>query len=133
MFRGRFGISDVAQQIVGGFLLSAPFVVTEEVWLLAAAMSWVQTGITIFMVFAIGYGTLYQADADRDPDAEADVGGVPLRFVSLVTISYVSVATLAFVFSAPETFGATPMTTIKAISIGAMFSVVGAATADTVF
>ncbi|MFB6121969.1 MAG: DUF2391 family protein [Haloferacaceae archaeon] len=132
MLRGRFGVSDVAQQVVGGFLLSAPFVVTEEVWLLAASMNWLQTTITVFMVFAVGYGTLYRADADRDPDAEAEVGGVPLRFVSLVAISYASVFTLAFVFAAPETFGATPGTTAKAIGIGTMFSVVGAATADSV-
>ncbi|MFC6989458.1 DUF2391 family protein [Haloplanus sp. GCM10025708] len=133
MIRGRFGVSDVAQQIVGGFLLSAPFVVTEEVWLLAASMNWIRTAITVFIVFAIGYGTLYRADADRDPDAEAEVGGIPLRFVSLVVISYASVTTLAFVFAAPGTFGATPATTAKAISIGSMFSVIGAATADSVF
>jgi len=41
------------------------------------------------------------------------------------------VAILAFVLSAPTTFDATDATTIRAISIGAIFSVVGAATADS--
>lgn len=131
--RRIFGVDDVAQQIVGGFILSAPFVVTEEVWHLAAAMSWIQWVITVFMVFTIGYGTLYRATEDRDADREESIGGLPLRFVSLIIISYLSVSILAFVFSAPATFGAGGMTTVKAISIGAIFSVVGAATADTVF
>ncbi|MFB6133856.1 MAG: DUF2391 domain-containing protein, partial [Halanaeroarchaeum sp.] len=49
-----------------------------------------------------------------------------------------SVAILAFAFTAPRTFldGTTAhvaATTLKAISVGAIFSVVGAATADSVF
>ncbi len=128
----RFGIDDVAQQIVGGFILSAPFVVTEEVWTLAASMNGLQTAITIFMVLAIGYGTLYRAE-DREADTERAIAGVPLRFLSLLIISYTSVIILAFVFDAPATFGATPFTTFKAICIGAIFSVVGAATADSLF
>jgi uncharacterized membrane protein len=128
-----FGLDDLAQQIVGGFILSAPFVVTEEVWNLAASMDWLQWAITVVMVVAIGYGTLYRADDDRDADREESIAGLPLRFVSLMLISYLSVATLAFVFDAPETFGATPASTVKAISIGAIFSVVGAATADSLF
>lgn len=131
--RRIFGVDDVAQQVVGGFILSAPFVVTEEVWHLAAAMGWVQLAITVFMVVTIGYGTLYRATEDRDADREESIGGLPLRFVSLIIISYLSVAILAFVFAAPWTFGAGPVTTVKAISIGAIFSVVGAATADTIF
>jgi len=132
--RGRiFGVDDVAQQVVGGFILSAPFVVTEEVWSLAAGMSWLQWAVTVFMVFAIGYGTLYQADDDRDAEREESIAGLPVRFVSLLFISYSSVAMLAFVFAAPATFDATIATTAKAISIGAIFSVVGAATADSVF
>ncbi len=128
----RFGIDDIAQQIVGGFILSAPFVVTEEVWLLAASMSNLQSAITVIMVGAIGYGTLYQAE-DRDADSERGISGVPFRFLSLLVISYASVAILAFVLDAPATFAATPQATFKAIGIGAVFSVIGAATADSLF
>lgn len=128
-----FGLDDVAQQVVGGFILSAPFVVTEEVWSLATTMNWMQWAITVLMVLGIGYGTLYRANDDRDPDAERAVLGIPLRFVSLVLIAYLSVTVLAFVFNAPETFDAAPATTLKAISIGAIFGVVGAATADSLF
>ncbi|WP_049937858.1 DUF2391 family protein [Haloplanus natans] len=148
--RRRFKLADTAQQVVGGFLLAGPFVVTEEVWTLAANMSWLQTLLTVGIVFGIGYGALYKAD-DRNPEAETEVGGVPLRFVSLVLVSYCSVLTLAIAFGAPGTFIAesggdrvvgvggvsvpleTVAVTVKAVSVGAVFSVVGAATADSLF
>jgi uncharacterized membrane protein len=145
----RYRLADTAQQIVGGFLLAGPFVVTEEVWVLAAGMSWLQTAITFGIVLAIGYGALYKAD-DRDPDSESEVGGVPVRFLSLVAVSYGSVLALALAFGAPATFvgdaGGPPVgvagvgldlraaeVTLKAVSVGSVFSVVGAATADSLF
>lgn len=131
--RKRFRVADIAQQAVGGFLLAGPFVVTEEVWILAGNMTAIHTALTVMIVAAIGYGALYKADRDRDPDAEAEVGGVPLRFVSLLIVAFGSVAILATVFGAPNTFDATPMTTVRAISVGAIFSVIGAATADSLF
>ena len=128
-----FGFDDLTQQIVGGFILSGPFVVTEEVWNLAAAMNGIQWVLTVLVVFGIGYGALYRVDDDRDPDEEGSIAGLPIRFISLVFVSYLSVTILAFVFGAPGTFGATGATAGKAISIGAIFSVVGAATADSLF
>ncbi|WP_435065244.1 DUF2391 family protein [Halobaculum sp. EA56] len=138
----RYALADSAQQIVGGFLLAGPFVVTEEVWTLAGSMAWFQALGTVAIVFAIGYGALYKADDERDPDREAEVAGVPVRFISLVLVSYLSVVILALAFDAPNTFlaeeygsGTMPQlfVTLKAVSVGAVFSVVGAATADSVF
>jgi len=143
--RRRYRIADTAQQVVGGFLLAGPFVVTEEVWVLAANMTGYHAAAVAAIVFAIGYGALYQADADRDIETEAEVAGVPIRFVSLMIVAFGSVATLATVFTAPNTFlvegGILPdptrlavaLTTLKAVSVGAIFSVVGAATADSVY
>ncbi|SFR32502.1 DUF2391 family protein [Halogeometricum limi] len=141
----RFKLTDTAQQVVGGFLLAGPFVVTDEVWALAVGMEWYQAVVTVGIVFAIGYGTLYKADDDRDPDREVDVAGIPLRFVSLIIVAYLSVVMLALAFDAPATlipnhvdpaeitFEFQVVTTLKATSIGAVFSVIGAATADSVF
>ncbi|MXR40278.1 DUF2391 family protein [Halobaculum sp. WSA2] len=138
----RYAFADSAQQIVGGFLLAGPFVVTEEVWVLAGSMEWFQALGTVAIVLGIGYGALYKADDDRDPDREAEVAGVPVRFISLVAVSYLSVLILALAFDAPETFlaeeyGSGTMAqaavTLKAVSVGSVFSVVGAATADSVF
>jgi uncharacterized membrane protein len=134
-----FRLADTAQQVVGGFLLAGPFVVTEEVWVLAENMTWAHAAVTTTIVVAIGYGALYEADDDRDPDREAEVAGIPLRFVSLMTVSFGSVAVLALTLTAPSTFLADLATperarvTVRAISVGAIFSVVGAATADSVF
>ncbi|NHX39922.1 MULTISPECIES: DUF2391 family protein [Haloarcula] len=145
MGRRRYRVADTAQQLVGGFLLAGPFVVTEEVWVLAENMSWYHAVLVVGIVFAIGYGALYKADADRDVDTEAEVAGIPVRFVSLMFVAFGSVAILAMAFTAPDTFlvnggillDPTPMavtlTTLKAITVGAIFSVVGAATADSVF
>jgi len=147
--RRRFALSDTVQQVVGGFLLAGPFVVTEEVWVLAGSMSSLQAVATVVIVFGIGYGALYKAD-DRDPDREPEVGGVPVRFISLIGVAYVSVLVLALAFDAPGTFldpsGAASVgpvaiavdwgtvgTTLKAVSIGSVFSVIGAATADSIY
>jgi len=136
----NFRLADSAQQIVGGFLLAGPFVVTEEVWLLAGNMSLLQAFATVGLVFGIGYATLYKADTNRDPDNEQNVAGIPVRFISLMCVSFGSVAILATLFDAPDTFlehaesnAEIALTTFKAISVGSVFSVVGAATADSVF
>jgi len=137
--RPKFRLADSAQQIVGGFLLAGPFVVTEEVWTLAGSMSDLQGILTVTIVSLIGYAALYRADTKRDPDSEQQVAGIPIRFISLLVVSFGSVAILALVFDAPATFLgdelSTPVlveTTFKAISVGSVFSVVGAATADSV-
>ncbi|MFW6083365.1 MAG: DUF2391 family protein [Thermoplasmatota archaeon] len=129
----RFSLADFAQQMVGGFLLAGPFVVTEEVWKLAENLHWYHPIFTILIVFGIGYGALYKADEERDSDKEADIVGIPVRFISLLFVSYLSVSVLIFVFGANTTFGATRLTVIKVISIASVFSVIGAATADSVF
>lgn len=138
----RYAVTDTFQQAVGGFLLAGPFVVTQEVWDLAIGMAWYQALVTAGLVFAIGYAALYRADSDRDPDREAEVAGVPVRFLSLVSVSYLSVLVLALAFDAPGTF-LVPLfgddlrtiawVTVKAASVASVFSVIGAATADSLF
>ncbi|WP_135667354.1 DUF2391 domain-containing protein [Halorhabdus rudnickae] len=137
--RRRYRLADTAQQIVGGFLLAGPFVVTEEVWGLAGEMTIWHGMATAILVAIIGYGALYQADDGRDPDTEAEVAGLPVRFLSLLGVAFGSVAVLALLLNAPASFlsgerTATQVaTTLKVISVGAIFSVVGAATADSIF
>mgnify|MGYP006296034125 CR=1 FL=1 len=133
MRRPRFRPADVAQQIVGGLLLAGPFVVTEEVWSLASEMTLSHTALAVLAVLVIGYSALYKADKDRDVERESDFLGIPLRFISLLIVAFGSVTVLSFLLTAPATFGATHMGTVTAISIGSMFSVVGAAAADSLF
>ncbi|MCF2208183.1 MULTISPECIES: DUF2391 family protein [Halobacterium] len=141
MSGNRYAYADTVQQVVGGVLLAGPFVVTEEVWLLASRMQWYHSTIVVGVVAAIGYSALYTADDGRDPDREADVGGVPVRFVSLMVVSFGSVLALSVVLTAPTTFAAelgvgssvavVGVLAAKAASVSALFSVVGAATADS--
>lgn len=137
--REKHKLADTAQQIVGGFLLSGPFVVTQEVWELALNMTVFHNVFLICIVAAIGYGGLYGADNDRDPGREAAVAGVPVRFISVLVVAFGSVGTLAIAVTAPDQFlGGIPLTdrivvTFRGISVGAVFSVVGAVTTDSLF
>jgi uncharacterized membrane protein len=135
----RFRLADLAQQFVGGFLLSGAFVVTEEVWVLARNLPPANSVIVVGVVAVIGYAALYRADTTHDAERERDIGGVPVRFLSLMFVSFGSVTVLALALNAPNTFlseisGIRKLVvTAQAIAIGAIFSVVGAATADSVF
>lgn len=132
-FWKRFHPTDAAQQVIGSILLAGPFVVTEEVWNLSRNMDPLQVGVAVLFVLVVGYGALYKADRDREPEKEAKLLGVPTRWISLMVVTYSSVALLIFLFSAPETFNASLWTTVKAVSVGAIFAVIGAATADSLF
>ena len=137
--RRKHKLADTAQQIVGGFLLSGPFVVTQEVWLLAQNMTVFHSLFLVAAVMAIGYGGLYGADNDRDPAREAAVLGVPVRFVSVMIVAFGSVTMLAFAITAPDLFlteldpNNRALVTFQAISVASIFSVVGAVTTDSLF
>jgi uncharacterized membrane protein len=136
--RQKHKLADTAQQIVGGFPLAGPFVVTEEVWLLARNMTAYHSLFLVGIVAAMGYGGLYGAD-DRDPTREAAFLGVPVRFISVMIVAFGSVTVLAFAITAPDLFlddlnARTRMyVTSQAIRVAAIFSVVGAVTTDSLF
>src|SRR6056297_320678 len=115
--RRKHKLADTAQQLVGGFLLAGPFVVTEEVWSLAKSMNTIQGLLTVAVVFAIGYASLYKANDDRDVDAEQEVGGIPLRFISLMLVSFGSVTILALLFDAPDVFVGGSLLSLSTIEI----------------
>ncbi len=127
-----FAISDLTQQVLGGYLLAGPFVVTEEVWMLAGNMTVFHSLITVLMVILIGSASLYKADKSRDIEEEGEIVMVPVRLVSLILVAYLSVGSLIFVLNAVEFFGATPFVAFKTMSVGAIFSVVGAAAVDSI-
>jgi uncharacterized membrane protein len=137
--RQKHKLADTAQQIVGGFLLAGPFVVTQEVWMLARNMTIFHSLFLVGVIMAIGYGGLYGADNDRDPRREAVFVGVPVRFISVMLVAFGSVTVLAFAITAPDLFlgdlSPTDRTyaTLQAISVASIFSVVGAVTTDSLF
>lgn len=100
---------------------------------MAKAMQNYQSGILVGLVLAIGYAALYGADENRDPDAEVHILGIPVRYLSLILISYVAVVLLILLLSGHSTYQATTVETLRVVSIAAVSSVIGAATADSVF
>lgn len=137
--RQKHKLADTAQQIVGGFLLAGPFVVTQEVWLLARNMTVFHSLFLVVSIMVIGYGGLYGADNDRNPRLEAAIFGVPVRFISVMLVAFGSVGMLAFAITAPDLFlNELPFrnrmfVTFRALSVAAVFSVVGAVTTDSLF
>jgi len=133
-FAGKnFKLADSFQQMVGGFLLAGPFVVEGGVWEMAKTMGDLQAGVLVSMVLAIGYSALYKADKDRVIEKEAHFLGVPIRFISLIAVSYGAVIVLTVVLSGSATNGASFIESLRLVSIATLFSVIGAATADSVF
>lgn len=139
LIRGRFDIDDVAQQAVGGLLVGGPFIVTEEVWIIAEQMSIYNILSTLAIVLITGYSILYVAVL-RDPEVEATVIGiVPLRLISLVLIAYLSGIIVAFSIGAPDVFTKSnniteiAWVTFKASTTVSVFTVIGAGTVDSVF
>ena len=137
--RQKHKLADTAQQIVGGFLLAGPFVVTEEVWMLARNMTIFHSLFLVVAIMAIGYGGLYGADNDRDPRLEAAFFGIPVRFISVMIVAFGSVGMLSYAITAPDLFLSEGymhnriFITFRALSVAAVFSVVGAVTTDSLF
>jgi uncharacterized membrane protein len=133
--RRRFRFADSTQQVVGGALLAGAFVVTEKVWLLTRGIDPFKSVLAVLVVALVGYGVLYRADTGRDPELERDVAGVPVRFLSLLTVAFGSTLALAVLFDVPDTFlgGVRWATIAKAVSMSAVFNVVGDATANSLF
>lgn len=129
----RFKLSDSFQQMIGGFLLAGPFVVEGGVWDIAKTMENFQAGILVLMLFTIGYSALYKADKDRKLSQELKLLGIPVRFLSLILVSVSAVVILVVLFSANIANNANLTQTIRLISVASVFSVIGAATADSVF
>jgi uncharacterized membrane protein len=125
-----FGGDDFFQQLMGSMLLSGPFVFTQEIWQLAAGMSGIQAFCMLLLSAALGYGVLYVASQDRDWELERKVFGLTLRYVSLLTVSMISVVMLIGLTSAASTFGASFFGMLKAMTVFSIFSIIGAATAD---
>ena len=129
----KFRIKDSFQQLIGGIILSGPFVVTEEVWRIAENLEIIQMVLIVVLNWFIGYVALFEADKTRDVNVEQNVVGIPLRLISLILVAYLSVVLIVVMISPQATFGVQLRGTVGAVMICSIFSIVGAATADSVF
>ena len=135
----RFGFDDMAQQIVGAFVLSAPFAVTEEVWRLANALTPLRAGFLVFFTFFVStliiYYTKFQKVAKESIGGDIDtliVGKtyIPKRLVSLFIISYSSTVFILWMFGVIWGQITDLYWIFKLVILVSFFSSIGAATAD---
>ncbi len=127
----RFGRKDIAQQITGAFLLSAPFTVTEEVWMLASHLTPLRILFLVGITFMVSTLILYYSKYQRiEVEEVSEHIPIPRRLLSLFVISYgvafLMLWTLGVIgVEITDTVWATKLT----IFVG-FFSSVGAAAAD---
>jgi len=125
----RFAFKDIAQQIVGATILSAPFAVTEEVWNLANNLSGINIAALIFMTIAFDIlmfnYTKYQNYGNKRLM-------LLMRISSLMIVTYVTSFIVLSVFGViggqiQDTLWAT-----KLIVMVGLFANIGASTADLI-
>lgn len=125
----EFAWDDLAQQIVGAIILSTPLAVTQEVWLLSEQLDIARatTIVIITLIFNILliYYTRYQTVKE-----ERILSFIPLRLFSQLVVSYVSAATMLWVFGVIGNEVTTPFGIAKLILFVGLFANIGAGTAD---
>ena len=125
----KFASKDIAQQIVGATILSAPFTVTEEVWNLARNLDSIHIMSLIFItilfdILLFNY-TKYQ-------NLENKKLMLPLRIISLLVVTYVTSAIVLSVFGIIGGQIQDPFWAMKLIVMVGLFANIGASTADLI-
>ncbi|HZX20383.1 MAG TPA: DUF2391 family protein [archaeon] len=127
----QFNANDVAQQIVGAIILSSPLAVTAEVWGLAqeidAARLMVIIGITLLFDILLIYFTAYRHEKEVKI-----INLVPARLVSMLFISYLTAATMLYVFGVIGNHITDPAWALRLVIFIGLFANVGAGTADII-
>jgi uncharacterized membrane protein len=85
----------------------------------------------LLITFLLGHGVLYTAKKSRDWEKERQSFGVTWRYISLMTVAFGTIFLMIFITSAGETFSAGLWQSVKVVSIISIFSVIGAATTDS--
>jgi|TARA_B100001964_G_scaffold235963_1_gene296947 uncharacterized membrane protein len=125
----KFAFKDIAQQVVGATILSAPFAVTEEVWNLARNLDLMHIIFLIFItilfdVLLFNY-TKYQNLGDKKLM-------LPLRITSLIFVTYVTSGIVLTVFGVIGGQIQDTSWAMKLIVMVGLFANIGAGTADLI-
>ncbi len=127
----EFNINDIAQQIVGAIILASPLAVTQEVWQLAmnldAPRIAIIIGITLLFDVLLVYFTAYRKEKEKKI-----ISIVPARILSMVLISYITAATMLYVFGVIGNEVTTVDWALRLIIFVGLFANVGAGTADII-
>ena len=124
---GKFTIHDVAQQVIGAIILSAPFVVTQEVWELARLLNPFRIVILFLLTIFVGVSILHYTRTQSTANGKKEL---LKRMVSLMLVSY------SFSFFVLYTVGiignviTDAWWAFRLVVLVSLFSSIGAATAD---
>ncbi|MDP6599907.1 MAG: DUF2391 family protein [Candidatus Woesearchaeota archaeon] len=125
----KFAFKDIAQQIVGATILSAPFAVTEEVWTLAKNLDGLHIVfliiLTIFFDVLLFNYTKYQNYGNRKLV-------LFLRITSLMIVTYVTSGIVLSVFGVIGGRIIDPFWAMRLIVMVGLFANIGASTADLI-
>lgn len=127
----KFAFKDIAQQIVGATILSAPFVVTEEVWNLARNLDLghiiALIAITLIFDILLFYYTKYQKI-----EGKRFLNVFPIRIFSIIIVTY---STSFIILTVLGVIGGRILETIwaaKLVVLVGLFANIGAGTADLI-
>jgi uncharacterized membrane protein len=127
-----FGFNDLSQQIVGSFLFSAPFSVTEEVWNLAHSLTPIRMLTLIFFTVLVAtliiYYTKFQNVARENINLFIQV---PKRLVSLFVVSYSATFLILWMFGVIGHI-TEPLWIVQLVVFVGFFASVGAAAVDII-
>lgn len=126
----RYGWDDVAQQIVGAFVLSAPISVTQEVWDLAQHLNPLRLSVIVFMTVLVTTLILYYTRFQRVALEEVGETHVPKRLLFLFIISYGITASVLWILGVIGIQIVDPLWSLKLVILVGFFSSIGAAAAD---
>lgn len=126
----KFAFKDIAQQVVGATILSAPFAVTEEVWNLAKNLNPINLVfivlITIVFDILLFHYTRYQATENRK------IFDISKRIISIIIVTYVTSAIVLTVFGVIGGKILDPYWAMKLVVMVGLFANIGAGTADLI-
>jgi uncharacterized membrane protein len=125
----KFSFDDLAQQIVGAVVLSAPLAVTEEVWSLSSNLNITRLIliilITLIFDILLIYFTKYQA-----VENESLFNIIPTRLVSLLLVSYLIATLILTLFGVIGGEVNSLSSSINLIIFIGLFANIGAGAAD---
>jgi uncharacterized membrane protein len=127
----KFAFKDIAQQIVGAAILSAPFAVTEEVWNLAKNLDagHIMALIIVTLTFDIllFYYTKYQK-----LEGKKFLNVFPTRILSIIIVTYTTSFLILTVLGVIGGQILSPIWALKLIVLVGLFANIGAGTADLI-
>ena len=130
MLPDKFAFKDIAQQIVGATILSAPFAVTEEVWNLAKNLN--PTNLVFIVVITIVFDILLFYYAKYQYTGSKNIFEFSKRIMSLIIVTYVTSTVVLSVFGVIGGKIQDPSWAMRLIVMVGLFANIGAGTADLI-